>query len=70
MSISKTQNKTFHENDQALYISYLKFLIEKLVIYNDLDSTKSLIRKDLFEFLQSKIEQFKFVLIEKIKNLF
>ncbi|CAF4673227.1 unnamed protein product, partial [Rotaria sp. Silwood2] len=60
MTLSKNQNKSFHESDQALYSSYLKFLIEKLVIYNDLDSSKSTIRKDLFDFLHIEIEQLKF----------
>ncbi|CAF1500441.1 unnamed protein product, partial [Rotaria magnacalcarata] len=59
MSLSKTQNKLFRESDQALYSSYLKFLIEKFVVYYDLDLTKSSIRKDLFEFLKVEIEQLK-----------
>jgi len=61
MSLSKTSDKTFRESDQALYSSYLKYLIEKLVVYNDLDSTKSLIRKELFDFFQNELEQIKFV---------
>jgi len=69
MSLSKYPNKIFGgESDQALYSSYLKFLIEKIVIYNDLDSNKSTIRKDLFEFFQIEIEQIKFVF--KFKNKF
>jgi hypothetical protein len=69
MSLSKYPNKIFGgESDQALYSSYLKFLIEKIVIYNDLDSNKSTIRKDLFEFFQNEIEQIKFVF--KFKNKF
>jgi hypothetical protein len=70
MSLSKYSNKIFGESDQALYTSYLKYLIEKLVIYNDLDSNKSTIRKDLFEFFQNEIEQIKFVLKSKNKNFF
>jgi hypothetical protein len=65
MSLSKYSNKIFDENDQALYSSYLRFLIEKLVIYNDLDSNKSTIRKDLFLFLRIQIEQIKFVFLSK-----
>jgi len=61
MSLSKYSNKTFGESEQALYSSYLKLVIEKLVIYNDLDSNKSTIRKDLFGFLRMEIEQIKFV---------
>lgn len=61
MSLSKYSNKIFCESDQTLYSSYLKFLIEKVVIYNDLDSNKSTIRKDLVEFLQIEIEKIKFV---------
>ncbi|CAF5092739.1 unnamed protein product, partial [Rotaria sp. Silwood1] len=59
MSLSKNQNKSFYESDQALYSSYLKFIIEKLVIYNDLDLNKSTIRKDLFYFFHIEIEQLK-----------
>jgi hypothetical protein len=58
MSLSKFRNR---ESDQTIYSLYLKFIIEKLVIYNDLDSNKSKIRKDLFEFIQNEIEQIKFV---------
>jgi len=61
MSLSKYPNKIFGESDQALYSSYLKYIIEKLVSYNDLDSNKSTIRKDLFEFFKNEIEQIKFV---------
>lgn len=61
MSLSKYSSKIFGENDQALYSLYLKFIIEKLVIYNDLDTNKSTIRKDLFVFLQNQIDQIKFV---------
>lgn len=68
MSLSKYSNKTFVESDQALYSSYLKFLIEKVVLYNDLDSNKSTIRKDLFEFFHIEIEQLKFV--AQIKLIF
>ncbi|UJR28997.1 hypothetical protein I4U23_010215 [Adineta vaga] len=57
MSLSKNSEKTFRESDQALYSSYLKYLLEKLVVYNDLDSSKSLLQKDLFDFLQHEIEQ-------------
>jgi ribosomal protein L23 len=70
MSLSKYSNKKCGESDQALYSSYLKFLIEKLVVYNDLDSNKSTIRKDLFEFFQIEIEQIKFVLILKKEKFF
>ncbi len=68
MSLSKYSTKTFVESDQALYSSYLRFIIEKLVTYNDLDSNKSSIRKDLFEFLRIQIEQIKFVLSNQIFN--
>ena len=68
MSLSKYSTKTFVESDQALYSSYLRFIIEKLVIYNDLDSNKSTIRKDLFEFLCKQIEQIKFVYRNQIFN--
>jgi hypothetical protein len=69
MSLSKYSKKIFIESDQALYSSYLKFMIEKVVIYNDLDSNKSTIRKDLFEFFRIEIEQIKFVL-KRTKILF
>ena len=61
MSLSKNQDRSFCESDQALYSSYLKFLLEKLVVYNDLSSNKSSIRKDLFDFFQIEIEHIKYV---------
>jgi hypothetical protein len=55
MSLSKHRR----ESDQALYSPYLKLIIEKLVVYNDLDTIKSSIRKDLLDFFQIEIEQIK-----------
>ena len=54
MSLSKTR-----ERDQALYSPYLRFLVEKVVLHNDLDTSQSSIRKDLFVFLQTELEQLK-----------
>jgi hypothetical protein len=62
MSLSRNSDKSYRESDQSLYSSYLKYLVEKLVVYNDLDLNKTSIRKDLFEFFQNEIEQLKFVL--------
>ncbi|CAF0715627.1 unnamed protein product [Adineta steineri] len=59
MSLLKTSDKSSRENDQSLYSSYLKFIIEKLVVYNDLDSSKLLIRKELLDFFRNEIEQLK-----------
>ena len=67
MSLSKYPTKTFGESEQSLYSSYLKFIVEKVVIYNDLDSKKLNIRTELFEFIQTEIEQIKFV-FKKINN--
>ena len=61
MSFSRSSNKTFSESEQAVYSSHLKFIIEKVVIYNDLDSIKSTIRTDVLQFLQIEIGQMKFV---------
>ncbi|CAF0938650.1 unnamed protein product [Adineta ricciae] len=57
MSLAKNSEKSVRESDQSLYSSYLKYLLEKLAVYTDLDSSKSLLRKDLFNFLQHEIEQ-------------
>lgn len=57
MSLAKNSEKSVRESDQSVYSSYLKYLLEKLVVYTDLDSNKSLLRKDLFDFLQHEIEQ-------------
>lgn len=54
MSLSKTR-----ECDQALYSPHLRFLVEKVVLHNDLDTNQSSIRKDLFVFLQTELEQLK-----------
>ena len=54
MSLSKTR-----ECDQALYSPHLRFLVEKVVLHNDLDTSQSSIRKDLFVFLQTELEQLK-----------
>jgi hypothetical protein len=62
MSLSRNSDKSYRESDQSLYSSYLKYLVEKLVVYNDLDLNKTSIRKDLFEFFQNEIDQLKFVL--------
>jgi hypothetical protein len=61
MSLSKHSDKSLRESDQSLYSSYFKFLMENLVVYNDLDSNKLFIRKELFDFVQIEIEQIKFV---------
>jgi hypothetical protein len=62
MSLSRNSDKSYRESDQSLYSSYLKYLVEKLVVYNDLDLNKTSIRKDLFDFFQNEIDQLKFVL--------
>lgn len=61
MSLSKCSNKIFSESEQAVYSSHLKFIIENVVNYNDLNSIKSTIRTDVLQFLQIEIGQMKFV---------
>ena len=61
MSLARISDKSLRESDQALYSSYLKFLIDKLIVYNDLDTNKTSLRKDLLDFFRSEIEQITFV---------
>mgnify|MGYP006892795922 CR=1 FL=1 len=72
MSLSKYSTKVSSESEQALYSSYLKFLIEKVIIYNDFDSNKLNIRREILDFIQFEIEQMKFVFcwIIKISSFF
>lgn len=59
MSLSKIGEKSVRENDIPIYSFYLKFIIEKLVFYNDLDSKKLSIRQDIFDFLRTQLDLIK-----------
>ena len=62
MSLAQHRQESPRQGDPALYSSYLKLLIEKSVIYNDLDAVRPTMRKDFFDFLRMEIDQLKFVL--------